>query len=558
MDHLIFNVFWQVGGGVGLFLLGMKNMSDGMQAAAGKKLRALIAAATGHRIIACMIGFLVTALIQSSSVTTVMLVGFANAGLMTLTQAIGVILGADIGTTVTGWILVLDIGKAGLPMLGFAALFYLFLRKEHLRSIALLIIGLGMVFFGLELMKEGFYPLREMPEFLEWFSKFRPDSLWGLIKCIFAGAAVTAVIQSSSATVGITMSLAIAGVIDFETAVALVLGQNIGTTITAFLASLGATRTAKRVAYAHIFIKIIGVIIILGIFPWYLATIKLLLSGDPNAVEMIRGEAVYPAMIKGIAVAHTTFNIFLVIFFLPFTKIIATALTRLFPDSDTEEIPHLTYFEQSTPALSLEQSRQELLFMADSDRRMMDSLRTCMFVEKLDEETRRWIFKREEILDNVQREITEFLGILLGEETVTYRISVEARKQIRMADEYETISDYITGILKMQLKIRENKLVPTQDGIDEIMTLHDRTAKYLDFVTAAFQAQPGTDFLAEAIRRSDDLTRMMREFRARHLERLVAGEVAPQLSLVLPDMLNSYRRLKDHALNIAEIIAGQK
>ncbi len=154
-----------VGGGLGLFLLGMKNMSEGMQAAAGSKLRTMIGSVTNNRFMACVIGMFVTCLIQSSSVTTVMLVGFANAGLMTLAQAVGVILGADIGTTITGWILVLEIGKYGLPLLGFAAFFFLFSKNDKLRSIALLFMGLGMVFFGLELMKEGFKPLREMPEF---------------------------------------------------------------------------------------------------------------------------------------------------------------------------------------------------------------------------------------------------------------------------------------------------------------------------------------------------------------------------------------------------------
>ena len=247
-------------GGLGIFLLGMKNMSEGMQAVAGARMRKLINAVTNNRLIACGVGITITSLIQSSPVTTVMVVGMVNAGLMNLTQAIGVILGADIGTTITGWILVLQIAKYGLPIIGISAFFYLFSKSERVRYTAMMILGLGMVFFGLQLMKEGFYPLKNSPEFIACFSKFTPDDYLGILRCCLVGALVTAIVQSSSATLGITMGLVGTGVINFETAAALVLGENIGTTITAGLASLGASTNAKRAAVAHFAIKLIGVI----------------------------------------------------------------------------------------------------------------------------------------------------------------------------------------------------------------------------------------------------------------------------------------------------------
>jgi len=547
-----------VGGGLGLFLLGMKNMSEGMQAASGARLRTMIGAVTNNRFLACGVGLFVTCLIQSSSVTTVMLVGFANAGLMTLAQSIGVILGADIGTTITGWILVLEIGKYGLPLLGFSAFFFLFSKNDKLRSIALLVMGLGMVFFGLELMKNGFKPLREMPEFISWFSKFSPVGYWGILKCTLVGAGVTAIVQSSSATVGITMGLASQGIIDFETAVALVLGQNIGTTITAYLASIGTVRSAKRVAYAHIIIKVIGVIFLVILFPWYVTLIKGMLTADPNLSVLANGETTFPTIIKGIAVAHTTFNVILVAAFLPFTKKLAALLTKLMPDSAADETPHLTYLDVrmlNTPALGMEQSRQELLFMAESVHTMMGLLRDSLFAEKADEEAHRRIFRREDILDNVQKEITEFLGRLLSG-NVTHELITEARGQIRLADEYESVSDYIADILKMQIKLRSNKLVPSQEGQREMIELHDRTTDYLKFICVSLCER--TNIQNEAVMRSDELTRMMKDFRARHLERLAAGETSPLLSLVVPDMLSAYRRINDHALNIAEVLAGEK
>ena len=557
-SHSLLGIILNVGGGLGLFLLGMKNMSEGMQAAAGTRLRTMIGAVTNNRFLACGVGLFVTCLIQSSSVTTVMLVGFANAGLMTLAQSIGVILGADIGTTITGWILVLEIGKYGLPLLGFAAFFFLFCRGDKLRSIALLIMGLGMVFYGLELMKDGFKPLRDMPEFIAYFSKFSPVGYWGIIKCTLVGAGVTAIIQSSSATVGITMGLASQGIINFETAVALVLGQNIGTTITAYLASIGTVRSAKRVAYAHILIKVIGVVVLVILFPWYVTVIRSMLVLDPDFSVVVDGEVKYLTIIKGIAVAHTTFNVILVAAFLPFTKKLAALMTRLMPDSASDETPHLTYLDIrmfNTPSLGLEQSRQEVLFMSESVHTMMKLLRESLFADKPNEELYRRLFRREDILDNVQKEITEFLGGLLAG-NVTHETVTEARGQIRLADEYESISDYIAGILKMQIKLRNNKLIPSQEGQQEMLELHDLTMDYLKFICISLCEH--TDIRSEAVMRSDELTRMAKEFRARHLERLADGKTSPLLSLVIPDMLSAYRRIKDHALNIAEVIAGEK
>ena len=265
----ITNMIFSVAGGLGIFLLGMKNMSEGMQAIAGDRMRKLINAVTNNRFIACGVGIFVTSMIQSSSVTTVMVVGMVNAGLMNLMQAIGVILGADIGTTITAWILALKIGKYGLSIIGASAFFFLFSKRDRVRFTAMLVLGLGMIFFGLELMKNGFSPLKELPEFEAWFSRFSPTNTLGVIKCCLAGAILTAIVQSSSATIGITIGLASTGVIDYPTAAALVLGENIGTTVTAFLASLGTSTNAKRAAYAHILIKVIAVSCMIPFFSIY-------------------------------------------------------------------------------------------------------------------------------------------------------------------------------------------------------------------------------------------------------------------------------------------------
>lgn len=239
--QLIIEMLIKAIGGLGIFLLGMKQMSEGMQAMAGDKLRDLIRKVTDNRLMATGIGASITALIQSSSVTTVMAVGMVNAGVMTLQQSIGVILGADIGTTITAWIVSLKLAEYGLPLLGISAFIYLFARSDRTKYIATFALGLGMIFFGLEIIKSGFYHLRSSEDFISLMSRFSPVTFLGLIKCVLVGAFVTAVIQSSSATVAITITLAQTGIIDYQTAVALVLGENIGTTITAYLSSLGAT-----------------------------------------------------------------------------------------------------------------------------------------------------------------------------------------------------------------------------------------------------------------------------------------------------------------------------
>ena len=258
----------------GLVLL-LRDMSGSMQKIAGPKLKKILSTLTNNRIIGVFVGMLITGIVQSSSVITVMAVGFVNASLLTLKQALGIILGANIGTTITGWLLVLDIGKYGLPMVGLSAILYMFNKKEETRTKLMAIMGFGFVFFGLQLMSSSLSPLKELPFFIEMFKMFKVTSYATLLKASLVGAALTAIVQSSSATIGITIALASQGLIDYPTSVALVLGENVGTTITALLASIGAKANAKRAAYAHTLINIIGVIWVTTIFNYYLKFLKM-------------------------------------------------------------------------------------------------------------------------------------------------------------------------------------------------------------------------------------------------------------------------------------------
>ncbi|MFW6256463.1 MAG: Na/Pi cotransporter family protein, partial [Candidatus Sumerlaeota bacterium] len=433
-------------GGLGIFLLGMKNMSEGMQAVAGDRLRKVIGAVTNNRFMACGIGALVTSVVQSSSVTTVMVVGMVNASIMTLHQAIGVILGANIGTTVTAWILTLKIGKYGLPIIGVTALIFLFSKRERLRYIAMAFLGLGMVFFGLELMKNGFSPLGDLPEFREWFLRFSPDSYFGVIRTCLVGALLTAIVQSSSATIGITMGLASQGLIDFPTAAALVLGENIGTTITALLASIGSTITARRAAYAHMLINVLGVLWITAIFSLYMTGVMIVLNHFdvyPEIMQIVDGEEAYPMSEKGIALTHTGFNVINAVIFLPLMGLITILLKRMVPDKNAWEKPHLSFLDVrmlDTPALGIQQSRNELLRMAENVKEMARQLRKAIDTLKPDEERDKEIFHLEEVTDIQQKEVVEFLSDLLSG-NVPHQVMDTGRGQMRMADELETIAD---------------------------------------------------------------------------------------------------------------------
>ncbi len=424
----------------------------------------------------------------------------------------------------------------------------------------MMILGLGMVFFGLQLMKEGFYPLRDMPEFIAWFSRFTPDSYFGVLRCCLIGALVTAIVQSSSATLGITMGLVGTGVINFETAAALVLGENIGTTITAGLASLGASTNAKRAAVAHFIIKLAGVAWITAIFPFYITLIKNFLgAGAITTAVDVGGVQTYATAMKAIALSHTGFNVANVLLFIPFTAAFSVLLTRLMPDKIQKEVPHLKFLDVrmlDTPAVGIEQSKMEILRMSENIEKMLIRLKQVLINNRADERSEAKIFHREEVLDIIQKEVVEFLSNLLSG-NVPHNVMDQGRMQLRMADEYESISDYITNILKLNLKIRQADLKVSDAGKEEILDLHEKISDYVKLVTQAVR-EGNEAIISKAQTRGESITYLVKQYRTKHLERVESGHISPLKSLIFTDILTSYRRIKDHSLNIAEALAGEK
>ena len=552
---------FHVVGGLGIFLLGMKYMQQGLQVVAGDRIRRTINAVTANRFLAVGIGLFVTTLVQSSSVTSVMVIGLVNSELMALNGAIGVIIGANIGTTITGWILALKIGQYGLPVLGLAAFGWLFIKGEKLRYSALAILGIGMVFFGLELMKDGFEPVRELPEFASMFQMFEATDYFGVLKSALVGCVVTLIIQSSSATLGMAIALANTGAVDFQTAGALVLGTNIGTTITAYLASLGADDVnAKRTAYFHIIFNVVGVAAITALFlPVYLPFIdSIVMSGvDPNT--QLPGGA-FPYMTAGIAAVHTVFNVVTALLFIPFITPIASTLRRLVKDKPVVERVHLTHLDcnlVSSPLIAIEQSGSEITRTDHHVRAMLDDLRSIITDKKDDRDLIEKTFQRERVIDDVQSEVTRFLTHLLSVD-LSHHIAEEARAQLRLADEFESVSDYVSNVLKLYLRLQGSNVVLSSVQQEELLELHDAIAGYYDSVHEGFTVDTFDEYLARIRLESHEITNKIRALRDRHWHRLSDETVDPLISTSYMDIANAYRRIKDHLLNIGEAIVGGK
>ena len=534
------NIIFNVIGGLGIFLYGMENMSGGMQKLAGKRLKKILAALTTNRIMAVLIGIFVTMLVQSSSVSTVMTIGFVNASLLTLKQALGVILGANIGTTVTGWLLVLNIGKYGLPITGAAAIAYVFFRSDRARTRSLTVMGLGLIFLGLDLMSNGLKPIRSMPEFIELFKLFNADTYFGAVKVACIGALITGIVQSSAATLGITITLAVQGLIDYPTAVALVLGENVGTTITAFLASLGATTNAKRAAYAHTIINMLGVIWVTSIFPFYIKFLGHIVDVENNITF-------------GIATAHTMFNVLNVFLFIPFTGPLSAFLTKIVKDSgkSDEKVTKLDKLMVGTPSLIVGQTKVEVLAMAQNIKEMMFALEeTYAKNEMISDAKLSRLQKMEDNLDLYQKEITDVNFLILNKD-LTDSMREETRKNLEVCDEYETISDYLMRIGKSIRKIQDHDIQINDKARKTLFDLNENIEILFREINMAFETKDKERFI-KSIKKANEITEKFRQARSFHLENVKAGSSAV-FSTSYMDILNHYRRIRDHIFNIIEV-----
>ncbi|MGL5124344.1 MAG: Na/Pi cotransporter family protein [Fusobacteriaceae bacterium] len=544
----MYDILFKVIGGLGLFLFGMNHMSSGMQKLAGEKLKKTLALLTDNRFAAIFMGIFVTGLVQSSSVSTVMTIGFVNASLLSLKQALGVILGANIGTTITGWVLVLKIGKYGLPIAGIAAIYSLFASTEKGKTRALTILGLGFIFLGLEIMSDGLKPVRTMPEFIRIFHAFSATTVVngekvilfsGVIKAALVGALMTAVVQSSSATLGITITLAVQGLLNYETAVALVLGENVGTTITALLASLKATANAKRAAYAHTLINIIGVCWIIPIFPFYLIFLSKIINSENNITT-------------GIAIAHTMFNIINVFLFIPFIGLMSRFLEFIVKDDEvicSSVVTHLDGLMTDVPSVIIGQTKVEILAMGNEIFSVFKKLDELYLNTENMDINHEHIENTEKRMDLFEKEITDVNFLILSKHLTEDEVD-ETRENLIICDEYETISDYLLRISKTLKKLDSNEIVLDEMRKNTIVKLHKDIEEIFRDVNNAYKTN-SKDLYYIAIKKCNNIKGTYKKARTAHLENISAKDQT-LLSTAYMDMLNYYRRIKEHIFSVIE------
>jgi len=548
-------------GGLGVFLLGMKHLSEGLQAVGGQGLRKFMGLATTHRAAGVGTGIVSTVLVQSSSIITAMLVGFVSSGMMTLQQAINVIIGANIGTTGTVWLVAFapDPQVLGLVGLGLGALMYFFLRGERVHNLGLAVLGLGLVFLGLYFMSKGVVPIRENPSIKEAFMRMDAANVWNVALVALAAALFTAVIQSSAASIAIAMTLASQQLITYEMAIAVLFGANIGTTITAWMAALGGTADAKRTALAHTLSNVIGSVVFIPFVLPVLVPMGKAMFPHWNAVtETAKGPMLLGVMAP-IAVTDTVFSVLRGLITFPFVKPFARLVERLVKQREDEK-PHLSALKLGTklsPVIACDQALLEVQFMRDSNMDLLGCARKVLEGTATQEDEDH-IVHRENILDNVQREVTEFLGQVMVKRLAA-DVAERARRLLRLTDELESVSDEAAAILKVTRRLRKNGQNFSDVSRAVLLSAHDRVFAFAAQVSPWVRSpRPVIDI--EAVQaESKAIHEFVRECRRTQLGRVGPDDpTSPMRVLVELDVINAYERVRAYYLNIAETLAGGK
>lgn len=548
-------------GGLGLFLFGMKIMSEGLQKIAGSRMRKILAALTNNRIVGTLVGIAVTAIIQSSSATTVMVVGFVNAGLMSLVQSIGVILGANIGTTITAQLIAFKITKYALPAIGIGAGFKLFAKNEKWRYFGEILLGFGLLFFGLSVMKQAFDPLKTSEEFRQLFLIVGDNHLVGVL----VGAVLTMIVQSSSATIGITLALASSGILNFEASVALILGENIGTTITANLAAIGTNLAARRTAFAHFLFNSLGVCYMLLFFSFFLQFISTMTPGDADFVIQTKEQASRiggsigdkPFIARHIANTHTMFNIVNTLIFLPLVGVLAKLSTVVIRGRDEEMEFHLKYLDNrvlSTPPIALAQARSETRRMAWIAQEMVEE--TFLFLQDNDLKKISGLQKMEDLTDVLQKEITDFL-VALSQKSITQETSAEVASMMSMINDLERVGDHCENLWTLNQRKLDQKITFSEVAMHEIAGISELSSRFLATVVKALN-EKDTGIYDEAHRLEDDIDELEESLRNNHIRRLNTGECTVNSGLIFIDMLHNFEKIGDHTFNFAKAVVGKK
>ncbi len=525
-------------GGLGLFLYGMTIMGDGLQKSAGDKMKRIIEVLTNNRIMAVVVGALVTMIIQSSSATTVMVVGFVNAGIMTLTQAAGVIMGANIGTTVTAQIASLNLDAIAPIAVGIGVGIWLFTKNKRIKSMAEVLLGFGILFIGMNLMKNAVGPLNEYSGFRELLLAFGSGTFIDSLMGIFTGFLITAIIQSSSATTGVLIALASGGLLPIEAAMPIVFGTNIGTCVTAMISSIGANRTAKRAAFIHLIFNVIGTILFMIFFKNLTVYLVKMLSPNDAARQL--------------ANAHTLFNLLNTIILLPFANFLVILSTKVIKIKEYEktepiEIKYLDERMLETPSIAIVQVLKEIWNMGHST---LESYRTAMNAffeqnEKLVQET----FRIEQVINDMEREIAEYL-VKLSNTPLSAKQHELVDQLFNTINDIERVGDHAENLAELVMYSIENRLVFSDIAVEELRTMHERVMKSYSQAIEALKTGD-INMARRVIEREGEIDHIEKSLRASHITRLNKQLCSPSSGVIFLDMISNLERIGDHAAKVA-------
>ncbi|MFW6306364.1 MAG: Na/Pi cotransporter family protein [Bacillota bacterium] len=534
-------------GGLGLFIYGMKQMSEGLQKVAGKRLKRLLGLLTTNRFAGLAVGTVVTAVIQSSSATTVMVVGFVNAGLMTLKQSIGVIMGANIGTTVTAQLIAFKLSHYALHAIAIGSVLYLFSKSDKTKQIGQVILGFGILFLGMSLMKDTMEPLRESQAFVDWVKTFAESPILGVL----IGTAITVIVQSSSASIGIVLSLLSVGIIDYWVAIPFLLGGNIGTTITAILSSIGANKTAKQAAAAHFIFNFLGAGVV--IFLFYLV---------PNFADVIH-DAVYnltetflgtvPSPERLLANTHTMFNIINTILWIPFVGFIVILVKKMVPGKEISIKRGLSFLDErmlETPGFAIDQLKAEVLRMYDIASEMVAE--TARTFKNYDYDLVKSVEHKEDIINELEEELVTFLTKFprqsLSEEDVETIDMYYA-----MIDDIESFADDTQDIVELARYKKENKIEFSDEAWETFDESFDNINQMMEDTRALIEEID--DELAERILDGEEkMDRYQIESRNGHMERLGMGICDPNAGIVYLEVMDDLEHISDQLADITHSI----
>lgn len=538
----IFDIFSLLGG-VGLFLYGMTLMSTGLRNATGDKLRGILEKATSNRFMAVAVGFLLTLMIQSSSATDVMVIGFVNSNLMTLTQAIGVIMGANIGTTVTAQLTAFNLAAYAPLILFTGAVMYLFLKKNLVRDIGTIIMGFGMLFVGISAMKSAIIPLSQMPEFVMALQGLRNP-----VTAILFGVAFTALLQSSSSATVIFQAFAAQGILDYPTAVYLVIGAAVGSVMPNLLASLTANRNGKRTAVLNLVFNLIRAVLLGSLvtaFPGILRFIQSLSPGDTA---------------RQIANAHTIFAIIAVVVEFPFAGLIVKLSQKIIPvlpeesrKGEDQKLLYMTQLNNIPPAMALSNAQMEISRMGAFALENLSTALDCFFSK--DNALVQRVADTEDTVDFLDHNITEAL-VQLRSHRMHAPDRMKLTKMLLVVSDLERISDHAVNLTEYMVKLKERKGFISEVGLEDLRRLADASIRSIQCSLHVFETNDFSQ-LDEVSRLEEIVDQLQEECISNHVERLMGGTCDAFGGVVYSDFVVDLERCSDHACNIAYALSGQ-